>query len=195
MDRSKNSGPPGLDGLPRTRGDGPDNTNTVKREQWASPHTRGWTCTRSGAQRHSGGFPAHAGMDPDERHRERENLRLPRTRGDGPGASLRARSLFMASPHTRGWTRIATTIRCAPSGFPAHAGMDPRPPVGRTFPAWLPRTRGDGPSRISRSRAATAASPHTRGWTRAAPRRRARRWGFPAHAGMDRTTSKPCATS
>ena len=31
----------------------------------------------------------------------------------------------MASPHTRGWTRVTGDFRARSAGFPAHAGMDP----------------------------------------------------------------------
>ena len=49
----------------------------------------------------------------------------------------------------------------------------------------LPRTRGDGPLYIQRSRLDRRASPHTRGWTVDHQPPPALRRGFPAHAGMD----------
>ena len=49
----------------------------------------------------------------------------------------------------------------APSGFPAHAGMDPLSPGSY---CWFPRPRGDGP--VADGVEATAlVSPPTRGWT------------------------------
>ena len=70
-------------------------------------------------------------------------------------------------------------------GFPAHAGMDrvPAPPASRS--PRLPRTRGDGPINQCHVEVSPWASPHTRGWTRAAVATDAARLGFPAHAGMD----------
>ena len=110
-----------------------------------------------------------------------------------------------ASPHTRGWTGVEDRAETGDGGFPAHAGMDrSRGAGGRSchgFPAhagmdpppprWsipadrLPRTRGDGPAAPISLASATMASPHTRGWTPAAGRRRRSASGFPAHAGMD----------
>ena len=152
----------------------------------ASPHTRGWTQHHEGETGSRGGFPAHAGMDPSPRRRRVEYGRLPRTRGDGPLSDLVIGDRISASPHTRGWTPVVAgradgappasphtrgwtlwrywaTRR--PTGFPAHAGMDPRHGddlvYQRGFPAHagmdpsmprrrdrrcgLPRTRGDGP--------------------------------------------------
>ena len=158
--------------------------------QPASPHTRGWTRVvpvRSGRRC---GFPAHAGMDPARFESASRSLRLPRTRGDGP---LRGRAFGRskrASPHTRGWTRVVAIGRRASSGFPAHAGMDPRPGSRATPCRRLPRTRGDGPGRCSGSTRRIPASPHTRGWTPCRPVSTNRCTGFPAHAGMDPEESR-----
>ena len=157
--------------LPRTRGDGPRRCRRPR-----------------GAAR---GFPAHAGMDPVCSVHWAGQLGLPRTRGDGPVHAETFATSAAASPHTRGWTRIAERREDALSGFPAHAGMDPtvRPVVRRR--RWLPRTRGDGPGAIGFEIAGDLASPHTRGWTPDAPLRGADGWGFPAHAGMDRIPRRP----
>ena len=72
--------------LPRTRGDGPP-----------GPWSR--------ASR-SSGFPAHAGMDPPVWSRPFRGSRLPRTRGDGPYYAANRAFTILASPHTRGWTRL-----------------------------------------------------------------------------------------
>ena len=63
--------------------------------------------------------------------------------------------------------------------------MDPGPPIARSLPGGLPRTRGDGPEPISVWPNRVTASPHPRGWTHAAPPHRPARPGFPAPAGMD----------
>ena len=110
-------------GLPRTRGDGPDEDRYGSRIPAASPHTRGWTPAEACRGAEACGFPAHAGMDPTIRGRGRPRRRLPRTRGDGPHMSPLARSAAMASPHTRGWTRGAARRWPRARGFPAHAGM------------------------------------------------------------------------
>ena len=135
-----------LRGLPRTRGDGPDGTRNTLTLRAASPHTRGWTPRQHPGRGRDDGFPAHAGMDPTRAAPVPRPGRLPRTRGDGPSASVLDWMAKLASPHTRGWTLALQRDYFGRCGFPAHAGMDPT----RWSPAaparWLPRTRGDGPS-------------------------------------------------
>ena len=171
--------------LPRTRGDGPQPRSVDAPRTTASPHTRGWTPRHRRVAVAVVGFPAHAGMDPAPRPLRLRRGRLPRTRGDGPCAPALCARIYLASPHTRGWTLATRWLRRSRRGFPAHAGMDPR---GRTTwcrPRRLPRTRGDGPSLRRRGRHFRRASPHTRGWTRHVRLRHDLGRGFPAHAGMD----------
>ena len=111
------------------------------------------------------GFPAHAGMDP-------ENL-------------FGSIETATASPHTRGWTRRQLRPADGEVGFPAHAGMDPSPDLSSARLMRLPRTRGDGPDHEVVGGLERSASPHTRGWTRRAAHRQDAGRGFPAHAGMD----------
>ena len=151
----------------------------------ASPHTRGWTHSSDAADHDVEGFPAHAGMDPSHSPRRRRTSRLPRTRGDGPGARTRLRLPVGASPHTRGWTPIGLAVVEGRRGFPAHAGMDPAPASCGRPQRGLPRTRGDGPGSIQWTVLSGEASPHTRGWTQPVEESLRRREGFPAHAGMD----------
>ena len=157
-----------------------------------SPHTRGWTQHAPPTVLIVAGFPAHAGMDPRWPGRKKvaradsphtrgmdphvwmptgPGIGIPRTRGDGPAVWPRQVRTLADSPHTRGWTRRRSGVQRADDGFPAHAGMDPRPArststAGRGFPAHagmdpptaspassrtrIPRTRGDGPSAHSR---------------------------------------------
>ena len=75
------------------------------------------------------------------------------------------------------------------TGFPAHAGMDLSSPSGRAPSGGFPRPRGDGPSQHVIVSAPCRVSPPTRGWTRHHGSRRHRDRGFPAHAGMDRTST------
>ena len=132
--------------LPRTRGDGPAAATSPPVREPASPHTRGWTLQFVGVVLPTGGFPAHAGMDPAFTLIGGLAFGLPRTRGDGPATEDGIELITPASPHTRGWTRMATAGQDYQRGFPAHAGMDRdgwRRPRRITR---LPRTRGDGPS-------------------------------------------------
>ena len=160
-------------------------------EEWAqgageaSPHTRGWTLRAAGLRVDLMGFPAHAGMDPTSPSGRPARAGLPRTRGDGPVIVSLAVWLMTASPHTRGWTLGVAGRQHEPSGFPAHAGMDLRSRSVSSFRPGLPRTRGDGPCCSASSAPITAASPHTRGWTRHRRVKAAGDLGFPAHAGMD----------
>ena len=55
----------------------------------------------------------------------------------------------------------------------------------------FPRPRGDGPARFSSSTVTSPVSPPTRGWTHPQSVRERRLIGFPAHAGMDPTSSTP----
>ena len=113
-------------GLPRTRGDGPSGWDEVISADKASPHTRGWTRTRTRRRTPRPGFPAHAGMDRAGRPPGPAAPRLPRTRGDGPPTAAPVRPLTRASPHTRGWTLPRAAGVPGGVGFPAHAGMDPQ---------------------------------------------------------------------
>ena len=113
------------------------------------------------------------------------SVRIPRTRGDGPGKGARSRSDAGDSPHARGWTPCPPTARPCPTGFPARAGMDRPLGTPRGPPAWIPRTRGDGPGATVDRATVWPDSPHARGWTRHRRRGRGRGRGFPARAGMD----------
>ena len=172
-------------GLPRTRGDGPPLSVSVAGRKLASPHTRGWTRRRRAGPGRGRGFPAHAGMDPSRCGAGWPGPRLPRTRGDGPGSTMSGSRPAGASPHTRGWTHAEAADHGRARGFPAHAGMDPRPACRARAAGWLPRTRGDGPLQDGPRDDPLEASPHTRGWTRGRRPARGADHGFPAHAGMD----------
>ena len=117
--------------------------------------------------------------------RDRRRQGLPRTRGDGPPGYSLSDEGREASPHTRGWTASDEPVVTTRRGFPAHAGMDPRPDAHRPGDRRLPRTRGDGPTPTPTSPSPPMASPHTRGWTLPGVEAEAGDEGFPAHAGMD----------
>ena len=192
MDRARGTCSDAQTGLPRTRGDGPCPSSRGRSPQLASPHTRGWTPTAPPPRRRTRGFPAHAGMDRRSLARRGGARGLPRTRGDGPALRKTTRVLDAASPHTRGWTGARRAAGRRHGGFPAHAGMDPTVTGSVACTCGLPRTRGDGPWSETQRRIVSAASPHTRGWTRPARRGPRRAAGFPAHAGMDPATRSPC---
>ncbi len=179
-------GDPGSPGrLPRTRGDGPKLTTTRCRRRWAPPHTRGWTVVPRRVDEVSAGSPAHAGMDPRRTTTAGRPARLPRTRGDGPGAVAGAEKVDVAPPHTRGWTHPPPRRPRRYKGSPAHAGMDPSRSGASWAPVGLPRTRGDGPDRHVPRPRQRGAPPHTRGWTLGLATDADQAAGSPAHAGMD----------
>ena len=177
--------------LPRTRGDGPSGHGRSPVPGAASPHTRGWTRCVAPGDGTVVGFPAHAGMDPENGGQGCPRRRLPRTRGDGPKSRWAKVENLWASPHTRGWTRVFDDHPAHRPGFPAHAGMDPRTQTRTAKRTRLPRTRGDGPEGEHAVIHTVRASPHTRGWTRGVLPRLPTRRGFPAHAGMDPRHTPP----
>ena len=194
-----------LSRFPRTRGDGPICRTAPFAQAVVSPHTRGWTLfvpvpdpgrsgfpahagmdpPRAHARARAGGFPAHAGMDPRCGRQAGAWTGFPRTRGDGPASDEPWVVWCEVSPHTRGWTSRASSERSSLSGFPAHAGMDPRQHPYVAAPPWFPRTRGDGPSMSDLFHERLSVSPHTRGWTSMTETTTITTPGFPAHAGMD----------
>ena len=175
----------GPSGLPRARGDGPDGDSGDDEDDGASPRSRGWTVQRMTEAVLGAGFPALAGMDPPPHPRSPGRRGLPRARGDGPVPILIATAADVASPRSRGWTPGRVGYRVHLRGFPALAGMDPRPLPARRPAEGLPRARGDGPRVLAAASRDWVASPRSRGWTRAMPHPDRHARGFPALAGMD----------
>ena len=185
MDPGGRLQPPCSPWFPRPRGDGPWRETTASVLSLVSPPTRGWTLSAPRSAQRVLGFPAHAGMDPSSPHVFRSAPRFPRPRGDGPAAGVADASSGRVSPPTRGWTSERSAHRHPRSGFPAHAGMDPRSRSSRSPSRWFPRPRGDGPKTEVVDALAELVSPPTRGWTPVALIAPQQPFGFPAHAGMD----------
>ena len=125
MDRRRRRATAPGRGIPRTRGDGPKAAGLDDRDDGDSPHARGWTRAPGGARTCGGGFPARAGMDPVRAASGPVDVRIPRTRGDGPEGGIRCSSGAPDSPHARGWTPARPRASGPGRGFPARAGMDP----------------------------------------------------------------------
>ena len=90
-----------------------------------------------------------------------------------------------ATPHTRGSTLMISNTPSTKSGYPAYAGIDPKPlPIHRS-PMRLPRIRGDRPFGVSKAEARRMATPHTRGSTPFKASFRMSFIGYPAYAGID----------
>ena len=175
----------GATGIPRARGDGPDDQVAADAVAADSPRSRGWTRAARPPHRGVRGFPALAGMDPYSRDGARDWLGIPRARGDGPQTSKPSRVRSKDSPRSRGWTISAARAAVGGSGFPALAGMDPGKGDQDAQRKGIPRARGDGPHPNEILSVARADSPRSRGWTRDVARRAIARGGFPALAGMD----------
>ena len=110
---------------------------------------------------------------------------IPRARGDGPCRSADADVVPMDSPRSRGWTPGSRAGEETRAGFPALAGMDPRPWWRGFRSRGIPRARGDGPGSGRRRRRWSRDSPRSRGWTVMVAAGLAPDVGFPALAGMD----------
>ncbi len=170
--------------LPRSRGDGPIARLAILYWRVAPPLTRGWSLDTEGSDDCDSGSPAHAGMVPVTPRQAAAKMRLPRSRGDGPPPFSRLGAFVSAPPLTRGWSPPLSLEWLVLDGSPAHAGMVPGPTCGSLPPAWLPRSRGDGPWSRPDFRGTRWAPPLTRGWSPHHEARASRPVGSPAHAGM-----------
>ena len=185
MDPAARAGSRARPGLPRLRGDGPEEPLGEAACAVAPPPTRGWTRGPLALARPRRGSPAYAGMDPFAPRSGSSPAGLPRLRGDGPVFDRTRAPTLPAPPPTRGWTRGARHRRDRQPGSPAYAGMDLyRVRVSRARDR-LPRLRGDGPMERVRPGDGPVAPPPTRGWTRGRRRRGRPPAGSPAYAGMD----------
>jgi|GEM_PF-3351903 len=131
--------------LPRTRGDRPWESDTVRVTVPAPPHTRGSTAGGCYEYSRTAGSPAHAGIDPADELDAHVIAGLPRTRVDRPDSGKWTSRNDQAAPHTRGSTHRPDRHPCAARGCPAHAGIDPLRAALQAARRWLPRTRGDRP--------------------------------------------------
>ena len=186
IDRCQPTRPSSRRRLPRTRGDRPVPLQGRSLVLPAPPHTRGSTAASTCRHRPHRGSPAHAGIDLAETLIDVAGGGLPRTRGDRPTSCPISSVSPAAPPHTRGSTVLSAHPTRLLHGSPAHAGIDLGMRLATSSADWLPRTRGDRPTPLTRPLRPSRAPPHTRGSTRD-PRSEGRyRQGSPAHAGIDR---------
>ena len=153
-------------GFPRTRGDGPGQTEAAVGDQLFPPHARGWTHIGHLRILIDSVSPARAGMDRSNVQSPVCGRRFPRTRGDGPYLLVLRIEFVKFPPHARGWTPC-NPADCWRGGVsPARAGMDPSFPNSHQCRRRFPRTRGDGPHTSAKVPYGFAFPPHARGWTR-----------------------------
>ena len=94
--------------FPRPRGDGPRvKAFRVIQFPTVSPPTRGWTRELILQCDIEVGFPAHAGMDPEEAHHDRRSGGFPAHAGMDLSVDSHLRHNSGVSPPTRGWTPVA----------------------------------------------------------------------------------------
>ena len=121
--------------------------------------------------------------------------RIPRRCGDGPEDRHDYNGCDLDSPQVRGWPVASLFTLTENDGFPAGAGMAPKPAAPPRLPLGIPRRCGDGPGPTHPLETMATDSPQVRGW----PRRRdspARPCaGFPAGAGMAPTETPAAPTS
>ena len=151
----------------------------------ATPHARGSTLDIPEVRQLRGGYPACAGIDPFVVPSYTIVGRLPRMRGDRPHIVAVLSTGVPATPHARGSTSATPSAQSGTAGYPACAGIDLVPDMVVGVVEWLPRMRGDRPSRNREYVAAHSATPHARGSTRTWPGRRTLPKGYPACAGID----------
>ena len=89
-------------GVPRTRGDDPDERTHRTRLEPVFPAHAGMIPASAGQGRVRFVFPAHAGMIPTSQREYVSCVRVPRTRGDDPALPVDRIIKRACSPHTRG---------------------------------------------------------------------------------------------
>ena len=170
--------------LPRARGDGPVQRISGSGCSPSPPRARGWSRPWLDDRVMHVVSPARAGMVPLLLGRLREQGRLPRARGDGPGFGFGMFALTGSPPRARGWSRLAERGADRVHVSPARAGMVPAPRSTAPRSTSLPRARGDGPGTSSVTVSASTSPPRARGWSRGHGHAEPQRDVSPARAGM-----------
>ncbi len=150
---------------PRSRGDGPAILRELGISGMCSPLARGWSLLTPVAAVISEVLPARAGMVRPRWASLPTPTYAPRSRGDGPEATLEIALGHECSPLARGWSGVGGAPRGRDRVLPARAGMVPfrRVPVSSSTSA--PRSRGDGPPGWYNPHEEHACSPLARGWS------------------------------
>ncbi len=151
-----------------------------------SPHAWGWTVRRRLGLNVDTVFPTRVGMDRWLSRPSSLSIRIPHTRGDGPGSKKTPPPIYSYSPHAWGWTGNAQGRPRLYGVFPTRVGMDRDGSEFCHSDRSIPHTRGDGPPEEQLFPMLYAYSPHAWGWTVDVPRRPVRVIVFPTRVGMDR---------
>ena len=176
---------------PRAGGDGPDSSSRRLRARSSAPRRRGWSVLASIGRLRVRVGPAQAGMVPPPTWSPSGTSSQPRTRGDGPAATVAFRENAPSAPHPRGWSSRPGRSRPRVRVGPAPAGMVLG--IGLTLGSVVrrPRTRRDDPRLDGVDDGGRPSAPHPRdGPPHPRPADAGARVG-PAQAGM----VPPCACS
>ena len=185
MDRTNTPGIGYMTCIPRRRGDGPECRVAPGRQHQYPPQARGWTRDGGTGSVRAAVSPAGAGMDRDRDTIPVSVTRIPRRRGDGPGANGAPHIHNMYPPQARGWTAAYIRSKYVRHVSPAGAGMDPLRANWQSHCESIPRRRGDGPVDGVIAGRHKWYPPQARGWTRGSPRIGRFQPVSPAGAGMD----------
>ena len=128
--------------FPHTRGDGPIHQQLFSGGSMFSPHPWGWTEALGPVGVHFVVFPTPVGMDLTGHFSDRNNIRFPHTRGDGPTASNSRPPRVWFSPHPWGWTVKIRLCRRGQHVFPTPVGMDLVTPTERIYTIVFPTPVG-----------------------------------------------------
>ncbi len=108
---------------PRTRGDLPVTTSSVRFHCASSPHARGSSPPDRLSRRPGRVVPARAGIFPSTAASSTARTRRPRTRGDLPERRDCHDDVLPSSPHARGSSRGTGAGRARDAVVPARAGI------------------------------------------------------------------------
>ena len=132
-------------GVPRERGDGPEQVRVTPKGVACSPRARGWPGNNARFPLIGRVFPASAGMARRQQHGLPGRGGVPRERGDGPARLTRHDAPVACSPRARGWPVVHSIKGFDGNVFPASAGMARINKPKSFIRSGVPRERGDGP--------------------------------------------------
>ncbi len=151
--------------LPARAGDGPRSSSRHVMRGPCSPLARGWSLHHRDGLHERDVLLARAGMVRPARSPARYRSGAPRSRGDGPGNGADGHTDRQCSPLARGWSRRHGHPRVEPAVLPARARMVLLPDDKTRSMSRAPRSRGDGPFRMSSGVMSGSCSPLVRGWS------------------------------
>ena len=148
---------------PRSRGENPVLQFGCTSCEGSSPLTRGKRPTRLSDIGDLRLIPAHAGKTHQATCQALRTRAHPRSRGENVARITTRGGIFGSSPLTRGKLDRGLTAPKVSGLIPAHAGKTMRRRDPAAQGSAHPRSRGENPGRLRRTRSTTGSSPLTRG--------------------------------